>query len=243
MIKNLNIIFNKILNKEQFCIIRPSDGEYLVLKKYNFTNIDDWYHDSNSSISDDLFNAVQNAVEIPNMYIGIPCKACGDNGGIYNYYMNTFHIPENKLTYANIFGTHNYKSVISFFKTNNIPFYYVGPGVKETNQFNILGRFFIEEFLLNKWNSEKENIKTKLKIWIEDKNEIILFSCGPIAKIVIPFLAAIFPEKTMIDIGSPLDIFVKEKQSRPYMIDNSNEGNQICDFENGHTYMYNSIII
>ena len=133
MIKNLNIIFNKILNKEQFCIIRPSDGEYLVLKKQNFTNIDNWHHDSNSSISDDLFNAVHDAVKIQNIYIGIPCKACGENGGIYNYYINTFHIPENKLTYANIFGTHNYKSVISFFKTNSIPFFYVGPGLKEMN--------------------------------------------------------------------------------------------------------------
>ena len=243
MIKDLDIIFNKILNKEQFCIIRPSDGEYYVLTKCKFTNIDDWYHDENNSVSNDLYNAVKDAVNIQNMLIGIPCLACGENGSIYNYYINTFNIPENKLTYANIFGTYNYKSVIYFLKSNKIPFYYVGPGKNETITYNIIDRFYIDEFLLNKWDNEKDFVKQELTNWIEDKNEIILFSCGPIAKILIPFLSLKYPKKTLIDLGSPLDYDLKAKKSRPYMIDNSTEGNQICDFKIGHSYAYNSISI
>ena len=243
MISELDLIFNKILNKEQFCIIRPSDGEYLVLKKCTFSNIDNWKNTEDNTISDDLFESIKLAVTIPNMLIGIPCKDCGDNGEIYNYYIKTFNIPENKKTYANIFGTYNYKSVIHFLKFNKIPFYYVGPGEKETNELNIIDRYNIDEFLLNKWNTEKNNIKEKIEKWIENKNEIILFSCGPIAKILIPFLSLKYQNKTLIDIGSPLDNYLKGKKSRPYMIDNSREGNQICDFNFGHIYKYNNKLI
>ena len=243
MIVELDLIFKKILNKEQFCIIRPSDGEFYVLQKNTFTNIDNWHNTHDNSISDDLHNAIKDAVNIPNMLIGIPCIACGENGNIYNYYIKTYKIPENKLTYANIFGTHNYKSVIHFLKNNKIPFYYVGPGEKKTDILNVIERFHVDEFLLNDWNIKKNSVKEKILKWIKDKNEIILFSCGPVAKILISFLSLQFPDKTLIDIGSSLDFYLKDKQSRPYMINNSVEGNQICNFITGHIYSYNSLEI
>ena len=34
-------------------------GKYYVLTKCKFTNIDDWYHDENNSVSNDLYNAVK----------------------------------------------------------------------------------------------------------------------------------------------------------------------------------------
>ena len=243
MINHLNIFINMIKNKETFSLIRPSDGEYYILKNKTFTNIDNWFHSEKSTLSTDLKNAINTSTTLNNIYIGIPCKDCGEQGGIYKYYTDTFNIPVEKITYANIFGTYNYKTIINFLKNEKVPFYYIGSGTKDCDIFNIIDRHIIDEFLVNNWDSNKNEFITKIDNWIESKDGIFLFSIGPISKIIIPYLFSKYPNKTLIDIGSPLDIYLKNTVSRPYMIDNSNEGNQICDFDCGHRYVYNNIII
>lgn len=244
MNESLEIIINKLNNKERFSLIRPSDGEYLILKSYEFYNIDNWHFSPNinSMVKDDLYNSIKKAVTLENCYIGIPCNACPSNESMYLYYMNTFNIPLDKVTYANIFGTYNFKTIINFLIESKIPFNYIGPGTKTTELFNIQSSFIVDEYLLNKWSIHiKNEIMDALYKYVENTNGIYLFSFGPLAKIIIPLLHEKYHTRTFIDIGSPLDLFLKEKISRPYMNFNDNSSMQLCDFISGHTYELNNI--
>ena len=87
MSEHLNQIFTKIDNNEKFGLIRPSDGEYLILNNHTFTNCDNWTHNSNSLLRKQLMESVK--IHIDNLYIGIPCNSCNHSpSGIYNDYIN-----------------------------------------------------------------------------------------------------------------------------------------------------------
>ena len=101
-VEHLHYFLDKIKRNESFALIRPSDGEYMILQGETFTNTDNWTH-SNNSLTDDLKNAISNATKIKNIYIGIPCYDCMNRRKEINeYYKNTFNISEKYLTYANV---------------------------------------------------------------------------------------------------------------------------------------------
>ncbi len=52
--EHLYQIFEKINKNEKFGVIRPSDGEYLILNNHTFTNCDNWTHKSNSLLREQL---------------------------------------------------------------------------------------------------------------------------------------------------------------------------------------------
>ena len=41
-IDHLHLFIQKIKNHEPLSIIRPNDGEFMILQGYHFTNIDNW---------------------------------------------------------------------------------------------------------------------------------------------------------------------------------------------------------
>jgi hypothetical protein len=235
-IQHLNFFLEKIEKKEPFSLIRPNDGEYKILQNDKFTNIDYWSFNG-GILKDDLYSSIQKASSLKNSYVGIPCKGCWGEK-MTQYYIDTFSIDSEHLTYGNIVCNKNWNRFINFFKDNKIEFYYIGPG-KAINDFNVKDRFFIDEIQVNRYNEEKYILLQNLHIWIEskvnpNKVSIFLFSSGPLTKIFAPNLFELYPNNIYIDCGSALDLDFKGITNREYINDSMKYSNVICNFEIGH---------
>jgi hypothetical protein len=184
MMDHLLQIIEKIKNKTPFGIIRPSDGEHTILLNESLTNCDNWTFTKDGILSQHLRDAVSTVN--PNLYIGIPCNTCNKpwncTDKIYNNYINTFKVPINQRTYANIFGNSNWKTFIDFIKSYNEKFSLITSGDKDFAE-----TFIINKYLVNDWDEKWEEETERLFKFIENKNnDLILFSAGPLSKVWIP---------------------------------------------------------
>jgi hypothetical protein len=230
-IDHLTAFIDKISKKEPFAVIRPADGEYLIMIDSHFTNCDNWTFNG-GSLRHDLIS-VKNYNTLDNFFIGIPCKDC-QGEDMVEYYKKTFNLNYKNTTYANIFCNKNWKPFTSFLIDTKHPFYYIGPGKNKVEELNVLERFIIDPFLVNNWDLQKDTFKKDIIEWVKDKNGTFLFSAGPISKVIIPLLYQIFPNNQYLDVGSSLDIFMKGNSNRCYINQNETFSNVICHFEKGH---------
>lgn len=241
MIDHIHYFIRKIKNREPFSLIRPSDGEYLILKKNEFKTQDNWTNVP-GVLDDDLYNAIKNAADSSKVYIGIPCHSCmhppkSYQGDMYNYYTQEFKIPKKRLTYANVLCNRNFRIFINFLIENKIAFNYIGPGTEKCEILKVIKRFKTDELLVDNWKEQKETFKNELYKWIYDNidsSDVFMFSVGPISKIIIPELAIKYPHKTFIDAGSTLDLFLKGSTNRIYLNENQPCFNECCSHTKGH---------
>ena len=236
--EHLLFFLKKIEDHSPFALIRAADGEYLILQNERFTNIDTWTYTPNS-MNEDLEHFIKQAINL-NIYIGIPCKDCLDKKEIYYFYINHFRIPSTLLTYANVFCNYNFRLFSSFLIVKKIQFHYIGPGSKDCSLLNISSRFLMPEFLVHHWNSSvKEEVLTQVFNWVLSHSnsncKLYFVSVGPITNMIIPFLYQLYPTCQFLDVGSTMDIYLKEKGSnRMYLNPGQSEYEKICDFSNGH---------
>lgn len=218
---------NMIRNKSPFALIRPADGEYRVLQNTTLTNIDNWTFNSGGKLHHDLHAALHLAVK-SSCYIGIPCRCCNET--MAKYYMEQFDPNPLYTTFANVFVNANWKQWIEFLHTESLSFTLVGSSNK--SNFSIDNHIKIPEFLVNDWDTKGEDYTTEVLSQITSKkNHIFLFSCGPIAKILIAKAWAAHPYNIYIDIGSSLDIFLKGSTNREYTDDSSYYSQLVCKFD------------
>jgi hypothetical protein len=229
-IQHLKFFLNKLDKKEPFSIIRPGDGEYMIIKGQPFGTQDNWKF-SGGSLQNELLYSIKKAGKMPNMYVGIACHDCVGKD-IINEIKTLYEL--NNATYANIFCNKNWQFFINYLSTNKTPLYYIGPGTCTTNKLNIIDRYHVDENLIEKWDTIKQEFMSNILSWCKDKNSIFCFSAGPISKLLIPLLTEINPTSTYLDVGSAFDIFLKETSNRGYITDNGPYSNIVCDFEKGH---------
>ena len=213
-------ILDKIRNNEHFGLIRPSDGEYKIIINETLTNIDNWTYTSGDILGEQLVNAVK--LSMPNLYIGIQCNSCPYCGiNIHNDMMKNYITCEkSQLTYATIFCNGNWIDFIEFLRNYQKGIYVVTPGTLETSEINVKGRYVIDNFLVNNWNQLCEQETTNILNFIKDKKrELICFSAGPLAKILIPKCMELNPENIYLDVGSTLDVFLKGHQYQRSYVD------------------------
>jgi hypothetical protein len=230
MSEHLNQIIQKVEMGEHFGIIRPSDGEYLILENHTFSNCDDWTNYSDGILREQLINAVKTVN--PKLYIGIPCNTCGHNpSNMYDDYIEKYQLQKQQLTYANIFCNSNWKKTVSFLKSYKKGFYLITCGTNEC-EFPIKERFLIDKFLVNNWNTVWEFETNRILEYVKDKqNELICFASGPLTKIWIPKCMEKNPNNTYLDIGSVLDYYTKGiERARPYTDTNTTYSSECCSF-------------
>ena len=202
-----------ILARKPFAVIRPADGEYHVLQNETLTNCDHWTFQSGGKLSTDLRNAIELAVRT-SCFVGIPCEC--DNSSMAEWYYKTFHMNPLYTTFANIFVNANWKQYIDMLQNEKVSFTYIGPS-NQPSPFLIEEFVQIPEFLVNEWDTKGEEYMNKiLSIVTKCKNKIFLFSCGPIAKILIANAWATHPYNIYLDAGSSLDLFLKGQTNRYY---------------------------
>jgi Glycosyl transferase family 2 len=228
-LEHIRTFLTKIHTKESHCVIRPSDGEYMVLQGLNFNNIDNWHFNGVGSLKKDLHSAISTAAKTPDTYIGIPCPCC--NNDILSWYCNEFGLTKNNTTYANLYCNRNWPFFIQYMTTEQVPFYFIGPKVSnKEHELNILDHFITDEFLVNNWDSQKLDVSARLREWMKGKQGVFCFSVGPIAKIWASELFREFPGNIMIDIGSSFDKFIKGSSNRDYA-NGIKFSNLVCDFK------------
>lgn len=230
MREHLVQIIQKIQNGEHFGVIRPSDGEYLILENRTFTNCDDWTNHQDGILRTQLIESVKTVRS--NLYIGIPCNTCGHYpANIYEEYVNKYKVPIQQLTYANIFCNSNWRYFTEFLRTYEKGFYLITTGTKEC-EFPVKERLFIDKFLVNNWNSVYNSETDRVLEYIKNKRgELICFAGGPLSKVWIPKCMEMNPSNVYLDIGSALDYYTKgTENARPYTDCNSQYSKECCNF-------------
>ncbi len=233
MTNHLNALLDKIRAGVHFGLIRPSDGEYTILKGQSLTNCDNWTFKSGGKLQEQLAKAVQTVDK--NLYIGIPCNTCNKpwncTDTIYNDFINTFKVPLAQRTYANIVGNANWPIFSEFLKGYTKGFYLITSGTKET-ELPIKDRFIIDNCLVNNWDTEGESETKRLLEYISSKNDqLICFSAGPLSKVWIPMCMKANPSNTYFDVGASIDIFTKGTTNRLYTNKDHPFSKEVCVFK------------
>jgi len=223
-------ILNNLKSKIPVCIIRPSDGEYMILKGMKFNNIDNWHFSGNGRLKNDLELYIKIACGLHNCFIGIPCSCCNKDIGLW--YKNNFNINQSNITFANLFCNGNWQVFIHFLKDSMLSLYVIGPQRKNISiDLNIKSYFEIPEYLVNSYDTESDNYYNKLRVWVEESEGPFFFACGPISKVWAIKLYQEFPTKSFLDIGSSFDIFIKGSTNRQYCNPAQIFSNRECYFE------------
>lgn len=242
---HLNFFLKRILNNEPFSFIRPNDGEYLIITGIYFQNTDLWKFNG-GSIQQELLESIRSCNNISNCYVGIPCPKCWDIKKT-QWCIDNYNINLNNLTYGNLVCNYNWKIFTNFFIDTKKEFFYIGPGNKEFKLLNIIDKFYVDPYQIERWDSEKDKFKQDIFDWINskivqsNKSLIFCFSAGPLTKILIPHLAKKNNNHFFLDIGSAFDLYLKGSTNRLYIENNQPFTNIICDFNKGHIIKYSSV--
>jgi len=229
---DLNMILDKIKSKTSFGLIRPSDGEYKILQNETLTNCDNWTFKSGGILQTHLLHTVK--IVDPNLYIGIPCNTCNKawncTDKIYDDYINKFNVPLGQRTYANIFGNSNWKTFIEFIKSYEEKIYLITSGKSTSDKFET---FIIDKCLVNDWDIKWESETKRLLEFIKEKelkNQLVLFSAGPISKVWIPICMKMNPNNMYVDVGGAIDMLTKGETNRLYINEEHPFAKEACIF-------------
>jgi hypothetical protein len=234
--QHLQYFIEKMKAHVPFALIRPNDGEFMILQGEHFTNIDNWTFNG-GSLRSDLDLSIQYSATVPNLFVGIPCPACWESWKT-EWYINTYKLDVEHLTYGNIVCNKNWRTLIDYLQKERVQINYIGPGTEDATQhLNVVSTHTISPYLLNEWDSKKAETIDAVDKYISGRgvgSHLFFFSAGPISKIMIPFFFKRYPHHTFIDIGSAFDPFFKGGTNRSYVVPNTDLADLVCDFKSGH---------
>lgn len=222
---DIEIIFNKLKNREHFAFSKYADGEYKILTNQyidilNKENGEFKYSPNDPTdafFRDQLIESFQ--FNHPNYYVGIGCKCCmGEQS--FKWMKNNSHQKETNLTWANIFVNSNY----SYYQEYIIPLYTNYEVVIVCNHkakldnlpFNVIKDFRVG---VNAYKKDF-NLVEKLLSWTKEnkvKDKLFLFCAGPLGNILTHRLFKDFPINTYLDVGSTLDPLLGLGRTRGYL--------------------------
>lgn len=238
---NLNIELNKfnlmIKNKINFSLIRFGDLEIKVLNNEAVTYSGGrWTFDP--EIDKNFRNELMNSflMNSDNFYIGLICPNCYDTVNIIDTLKKYRKETKNKnFTFTKIWQDSNYLNFI----TNTLPLfkqYDVYLICHYKADINFLPFKVTKSFRINTnpW-IRNTNILEEIKKTIDNEkiqNQLFLFCAGPYSNILIHKLYCINPNNLYLDIGSPLDPFFYQKNTRKYLIYPQKYKNIDCEWNN-----------
>jgi glycosyltransferase involved in cell wall biosynthesis len=234
MREHLDWFMDRILRGIPFALIRPSDGERMIMLGKTLTNCDHWTFQEGGSLQKLLLDSVK--IQDPNIFIGIPCNTCNKpwncTPAIYRDFIDKFHIPLAQRTYANIFGNSNWAPFTEFLKSYGKGFYLVSSGRQETEIMRVKGRHVISDKLVNTWDADGSAETEKVMRFVEGlREELILFSAGPLSKVWIPKCFQANPTNMYVDVGAAIDTFTKGTTARLYTNPSHPFAKESCRFQ------------
>lgn len=204
---DLEFLFRKVKNRDNFAFSKYADGEYKILVNENITNCDGWVFDKNKNNIEyqKLLESFQ--YEHEDYYVGISCPCCQPQSHV-NWMRE--NVGTENPTWANIFVNSNY----NFFVDNFIPEFDKWEG-KISLFANKIGQnkelpFRVDNYYPLELESWKEPhlstiIEESKKLCMESDNQLFLFSAGPLGNILAYELHICNPNNTYMDIGSTIN--------------------------------------
>ncbi|MAP54334.1 MAG: hypothetical protein CL605_05475 [Altibacter sp.] len=213
---DIEYLSEKLKNKEPFSIARFGDGEMAIINnnKLNLLHKGEFNFDGQKDLRKDLLDSFQHNQD--NYFIGIACRCCvGDSK--HQSMKEVTSVVEERLTWANIFVNSNYnyfrESVIPLF--NNYKTTLISPGDASNLNFKVDDHYKIGP---DAWINNKDvypYLGSKLDQAIE--HNLILLCAGPFANILCKKLYEKYPNHTIIDLGSVLNIDIGVGANRGYL--------------------------
>jgi len=97
--------------------------------------------------------------------------------------------------------------------------------------FETLGRLPIENDCVNWYEKNKDMLLKTLEIVAKKyNNELFFISAGPLSEILIHNLYKHNPNNSYVDVGSSLDIYTHNKNTREYQDVSSHLSSKKCNF-------------
>lgn len=224
--KDIEFIFNKIKNRDNFSFSKYADGEYKVLRNQYITNCDNWTFNPITHDKEYKYLLDSYTYDNENYYVGISCPCCQPKGHIQWMRDN---VGTKNVTWANIFVNNNY----NYFKEYFIPEFNKWEGevtlVANEQGLNKQLPFKVDNYLpiqIGSWfNPALEHIINLLKEKAQEKdNQLFLFSAGPLGNILAHQLQLANINNTYLDIGSTINPWIVGN-NRGYL---RNDNNKIC---------------
>jgi hypothetical protein len=219
--------FHKLLTeKTPFALTRFGDGERGIIEGNPVGNSEFQYKNNNEFIRKELKYSFQ--LNFPNYYVGIPCPCCQPKERC-EYMKKLSNLPDDKLTWANIFVNHNFK----YFNDKIVPslngyefICFVGHGKPDNLPFRV------DKFYNVHKNAHINNVDLldeipKMIKENEINNGLFLISAGPFANILTARLYEFHTSNTFIDVGSVFDVYQGLGETRGYL-QNGQTINKIC---------------
>ena len=223
----LDNFLKKINNGENFTLLRFGDGERAIMNGTPVTAQEGWSSPSRKTLLGLALERTLN-IEAKNVYYGISCPCC--DRASYYWYMS--RIKNKNITFANLFVNANYRNFLKEFENLRRDAIVIanhrGEGHKIGN-LNVIKYYSVGDNCVEFWEHDAQSLLEEI---IDEYGtaEGLLYavSAGPMSEPILERLYRNNPNNCYIDFGSSLDIYIHEKDTRPYTDPNSVYGKRDC---------------
>ena len=240
--KEFDKFWAKIENNENFAFIRNGDGERIIMMGMPVVAQEGWQSPNYiTKLGKDLFQSLM--IQDKNVYVGISCPCCDSAA----YYWYSSRIPSKNLTFANLWVNINYPKFKEKFPTLKrdaiLIANYRAKGHKIGN-LNIIQHYEIDDDCISFWENQAPVMLDRIKKEYGDKNGLLyVVSAGPMSGPIIAELYKNNPNNCYVDFGSAIDIYYREKVSRPYMIKGNVYAERNCWMYNPQTTNFDVSVV
>jgi hypothetical protein len=216
--KDISFFIDSIQTNKQFVFAKYGDGEYNAAVQIQGGNCDGTPY--TSKLGQGVKDAFCYIAKQPNVYIG----QWDDFNGVDKYFQSLIDTPVQWVNY-NIFifksKSQFYQEQLEFYRairnSKKQKLYVCNPFMAEraSSLLNLDGIITIDP--VNWFETNYDDILNQTITAVKDPNNImILTSAGMGAKVLISDLHKVFPNATIIDIGSALDLMCSGRRSRNF---------------------------
>lgn len=212
--KDIEIICNTLISRENISISKFCDGEWAVMNNDKLDNKEFWFNPDNlmdQGKRKQLINAFQ--FKHPQYFVGVTCvKVFGLD--THRKMKQLSGQSEDHLTWADIWVNSNYpfyvENIIPLFKERDIVLFCNENGRVENLPFIPKNIFTVSN---NAWQ-DSYHVIDMAKKYITDNNinnYVFLFCCGPFGNILCHQLTEFNSNNTYLDIGSTLNPWLQSE--------------------------------
>lgn len=241
--KEYDYFMNKILNGDNFMLLRYGDGERSIMMGKKVVAQEGWTSPEEiTNLGRALLSTLNHDEE--NVYYGISCPCC-DSSAYFWYCQN---IKSKNKTFANMFVNRNYRRFINDFEKIRRDAIVIAnkSGVNnKIGNLNILKYYPVGDSCQDFWNKEAEiMLKNIVEEFGSRENLLYVVSAGPLSEPILHYLYDNNPNNCYIDFGSCLDRYIHKEDTRPYTDPNSDYGRRNCwMFDNDELVLDISVVL
>lgn len=225
--KDLEYLKSLLDDRIPFSITRFGDGERFIMEGNPVGNGEFHFNNDDSRLQQELIQSFQ--LDMDNYFVGVPCPCCQPKERC-DWMKASTHLPDEKLTWANMFVNGNFE----YFNSD------VVPSIASHDEIVFIGRgspdklpFTATKFFQTSVDAHKNSRHLLVDIaqYIEQgsiENGIFLISSGPFANILCAKLYSQYPNNTFIDIGSVFDTHQGLGVTRGYLNPNNSNSKKMC---------------